>query len=215
MPLNVAGYGTATPPYLRPLGSPARPGTPRAARCWDPYPSCPLWALGTWGLLPLRAGPPADETELGTVRCHPWSPWPSRGGGERRSPVPRGWPGVLTAPRRGCSSDTLQGTAQGSGCAWDLRIFLGVGSTEELHPPEKAVGRRGERRGAVLGRAASRRARKVWGSVRGEGVRTPPGHCCWWEDPFTRGGASPQIGEEDGGSSAAFCPILAVGEPQT
>lgn len=65
---------------LRPLGSPARPGTPRAARCWDPYPSCPLWALGTWGLLPLRAGPP----------------------------VPRGWPGVLTAPRRGCSSDTLR-----------------------------------------------------------------------------------------------------------
>lgn len=175
MPLGAAGYGTATPPYLCPLGSPVQLGTPRAAWYQDPYPSCHLWVLGTWELLPLRAGPPVDETMLGSVRCLPWSLCPWRGGRGWGSPVPRGWPGVLTAPRCGCSSGTLQGTVQGLGCAQDLGIFLGVGGTEELNPPEKAVGRRGERRGAVLGRSASRRARKVWGSVRGEGVRTPPG----------------------------------------
>lgn len=101
---------------------------------------------------------------------------------------------MLTAPRCGCSSGTLQGTVQGLGCAQDLGIFLGVGGTEELNPPEKAVGRRGERRGVVLGRSASRRVRKVWGSVRGEGVRTPPGHHCWWENSLTRVVLHPKLG---------------------
>lgn len=128
--------------------------------------------------------------------------------------MPRGWPGVLTAPRRGCSSDTLQGTAQGSGCAWDLRIFLGVGSTEELHPPEKAVGRRGERRGAVLGRAASRRARKVWGSVRGEGVRTPPGIAAGGRTPSPGAVLHPKSGRGTEGVLLLSAPSLLLVSPK-
>lgn len=94
-------------------------------------------------------------------------------------------------------------------------------------PPEKAVGRREGRRGAVLGRPASRRVTKVGASAErrggGQEGRTPPPSQC-----ITSGGGPsrarglgksavphPKMGGGACRVSCCFCPILALGEPQS